>query len=69
MATIRNYLNIKGNDSFKKTPFNIIDVAVLTTLSYANFIDTTYYKELKNDEFLDLYVFGKSNIINILQKK
>lgn len=69
MATIRNYLNIKGSDSFKKTPFNIIDVAVLTTLSYANFIDTTYYKELKNDELLDLYVFGKSNIIKILHQK
>lgn len=69
MATIKHYLKTKGNDSFKKTPFNVIDVAVLTALSYANFIDTTYYREIQNDELLDLSVFGKSNIIKILQQR
>ncbi len=67
MATAKTFLKLKGNDSFKKTPFCEADILIMTALSYANYKDSFYFKECE-DKFINLSIFGKSTLINRLGK-
>lgn len=68
MGTIRDFLRLNGNSTFKQVPFCEADVIVLNILSYANFKDTTYYNDDSKEGFINLNVFGKAGIIKIITK-
>lgn len=68
MATVKNFLKLKKDDSFKKTPFCEADFLVLTALSYADFKNSLYFDDKSINGFVPLNVFAKNTVINKLKK-
>lgn len=68
MATIKHYLQLMGNVSFKQEPFCEADLIVLTTLSYANFKDSYYFNHESTEGFINVNRFGKSSFLNPMAK-
>ncbi len=69
MATIKNFLKLKKDDSFKKTPLCESDIVALTALSYADFKNSIYFDEKTTHGMVPLSIFGKNTIISKLKKK
>lgn len=68
MATIKQYLQLMGNVSFKQEPFCEADLIAISAFSYANFKDSYYFDKESEEGFINVNRFGKSSFIAPLAK-